>query len=184
MKITKSQLKQIIKEELNEMHEDDETLPPDEILSRLGGEMGGGDLRGLDDRKKVEVLHEALLEIEAYRQAYDQAMDDEREYEESEYEGEGEDPLRISAPGDPWKFKRRAGIGRRVDGSQRVPRHRELDEMQRTPLAVPGGRHDKIQGYHYDEVAGVHVSDHWRSFREEEVDAAIKVAQEAEAAKL
>lgn len=98
MKITTSQLKQIIKEEL--LKEDDEwinVLDPeselplhsmgapsseDSLLAQLGYEMGGGELRGLEGRAKADALHEALLEIEAYRDAYDQAMRDVEEYEE------------------------------------------------------------------------------------------------------
>ena len=80
MKITKSQLKQIIKEELEEL---------------LG--------------EKKEHPDETC----------EQAHPDET-HEEWE-----EEPLRISAPGDPWELKKRLGIGGSVHDRLGGPRHRE-----------------------------------------------------------
>ena len=108
MKLTKSQLKQIIKEELSTLTE--------------GGQWPGSG----ESLRALAALADTIvsdLGVDRYEANIDERLADIilKEF----YEGE-EAPLRVSAPTeDPWKLKKRLGLGGSVHDRLGGPRHRE-----------------------------------------------------------
>ena len=109
MKITKSQLKQIIKEVLNEMHQ--------QPLAVAGGPHQKLQGYTYDRLNGVHVL-DTYNPRSDYGGELDKAI--------AQVHAQEEEPLRMGAPKeDPWKLKKRLGVGGSVHDRLGGPRHRE-----------------------------------------------------------
>ena len=122
MKMTKSQLKQIIKEELNEFMDDPD--PGDQaeyegLIEQIGVSEDFNRLLTLNNRLGIEPEEMLRMLFDMSHRVGDEPQQDQADQEE-------EEPLRIGTPKEgPWKLKKRLGIGGSVHDRLGGPRHRE-----------------------------------------------------------
>jgi hypothetical protein len=123
MKITKQQLKELIKEELNEFMDDPDPgdqAEYEDLIAQIGVSEDFNRLLTL--RNRLDIEPEEML-----RMLFDMSHgnNDGSEGDQTDQEGE-ESPLRIGAPKEsPWDLKKRLGIGGSVHDRLGGPRHRE-----------------------------------------------------------
>lgn len=182
MKITKSRLRQIIKEEVQRLNEIDYELgstdpnapefSPRDPATGLRGRMKPLYRLVMKKRPDLELLDDP---VEVFKRAYNYAgqtgmanvYDIIAKMEDLSQEP---DPRDVRPPG--------------LDGMHDVMGERAAaGGRYNQPLVRAGGRHEKIPGYHYDNVHGVHVRDDYnpRTDYGDELDKAISALRRGSA---